>query len=392
MNIAKFCNNFKVFLTLNIVLSIPLFCLFVNYNSHDLHLTYSYDDEPSDNNVLESIDLNVLIELRIKNKYNSYEIPIWIAHLNNGPIYQQSDLINREIPDNFQRYEYGDNYSNKFDYIEGNLDENQEIVIRYSYKITLRRGNYSGVIQPYNTSDKIFELFCNKTEVLHDIHDPDLILASNSLVNQSDSPIEKAEKISNFVYDYLTYSENKVDEGASWAYIYKTGDCDEFSSLLVTLLRIQGIPTRRVGGYCLYKGPTSIDQLNPNLEMAFISTKTEDDFQRHAWVEYYVEGIGWIQCDPTWNSFNHDSLDRISMTIGTHFTLYGRDNVYTCFSDPIFSITKYTDYVYKVRLSQSNIDFSENFEELSVESIYFSIICFSIIFAGICYIVTIKRR
>ena len=96
-----------------------------------------------------------------------------------------------------------------------NLDENQEIVIRYSYKITLNKRNYSGIaalIQPYDTSDKIFELFCNKTEVIHDIHDPDLILSSNSLVNQSENPIEKAEKTFKVSRGY----NNRVDRWIVW--------------------------------------------------------------------------------------------------------------------------------------------------------------------------------
>ena len=63
------------------------------------------------------------------------------------------------------------------------------------------------------------------------------------------------------------------------------GYCVHFASATVMLLRMQGIPARYVTGYSV-KGEA--DQW---------ITVTEDD--AHAWVEYYVDGMGWMPLDPT---------------------------------------------------------------------------------------------
>lgn len=63
------------------------------------------------------------------------------------------------------------------------------------------------------------------------------------------------------------------------------GYCVHFASATVMLLRTQGIPARYVTGYSV-KGEAD----------RWINV-TEDD--AHAWVEYYVDGMGWMPLDPT---------------------------------------------------------------------------------------------
>ena len=57
---------------------------------------------------------------------------------------------------------------------------------------------------------------------------------------------------------------------------------------MVALLRASGIPSRLVGGYLL--GEESLNQEKTQvygLDMA------------HAWVEFYITGVGWLPADPT---------------------------------------------------------------------------------------------
>lgn len=65
----------------------------------------------------------------------------------------------------------------------------------------------------------------------------------------------------------------------------RQGYCVHFASAAVMLLRTVGIPARYVTGYAV-SGETN--QWNP---------VTQDD--AHAWVEYYVDGLGWRPLDPT---------------------------------------------------------------------------------------------
>ncbi len=63
------------------------------------------------------------------------------------------------------------------------------------------------------------------------------------------------------------------------------GYCVHFASATVLLLRVQGIPARYVTGYAV---DGNIGQRN---------IVTAD--QSHAWVEYFMEGVGWRVLDPT---------------------------------------------------------------------------------------------
>ncbi|MCR5794174.1 MAG: transglutaminase-like domain-containing protein [Solobacterium sp.] len=64
-----------------------------------------------------------------------------------------------------------------------------------------------------------------------------------------------------------------------------TGYCVHFASAAVILLRMKGIPARYVSGY-MFKAEAGI----------WNSVQAK---HAHAWVEYYIDGIGWRRMDPT---------------------------------------------------------------------------------------------
>jgi hypothetical protein len=92
---------------------------------------------------------------------------------------------------------------------------------------------------------------------------------------------------------------------------------------MVTLLRIQGIPARKVTGFCL----SDTINFKPEIgdEFIFYSRKGEvPTLLGHAWVEYYVPDIGWIACDPTWHQvtksyYNRIDYFRINLNVGEWF-------------------------------------------------------------------------
>lgn len=63
-----------------------------------------------------------------------------------------------------------------------------------------------------------------------------------------------------------------------------TGYCVHFASAATVLLRAAGIPARYVEGY--------------TVDVTSQKTTVRGDMA-HAWVEYYVEGLGWVILDPT---------------------------------------------------------------------------------------------
>lgn len=72
------------------------------------------------------------------------------------------------------------------------------------------------------------------------------------------------------------------------------GYCVHFATAATMLLRTAGIPARYVTGYSVSGSGTDW------------VTVTEDD--AHAWVEYYVNGMGWLPLDPTPAADNTQSI------------------------------------------------------------------------------------
>jgi len=92
-----------------------------------------------------------------------------------------------------------------------------------------------------------------------------------------------------FVTDTLTY-KNIVDanslirQGALGALNSKTGVCMEYSDLLLTIVRAQGIPARTVYG----------DGVGSFVDQSINGIG-------HQWVEVWNSATGWIPVDPTWS-------------------------------------------------------------------------------------------
>jgi transglutaminase-like putative cysteine protease len=119
------------------------------------------------------------------------------------------------------------------------------------------------------------------------------------------------------IYDYVlaTMRYDKSGEGwgrgdAVWACSAKRGNCTDFHSLLIGMMRASGIPARFEIGFPL---PES---------------KTEGDIPGyHCWAEFYLYGTGWIPVDASEAWKNPAKRDYF---FGAHdvnrvFFTYGRD-------------------------------------------------------------------
>lgn len=103
--------------------------------------------------------------------------------------------------------------------------------------------------------------------------------------------MEAAAAVSAYLKQTAVYDLNTAPVPAQEDFVLyfltqsKQGYCVHFATAAAVLLRTMGIPTRYVTGYSV-SGPEG--QIN---------TVTTDD--AHAWVEYYVSGLGWVILDPT---------------------------------------------------------------------------------------------
>lgn len=96
----------------------------------------------------------------------------------------------------------------------------------------------------------------------------------------------KAKKIFDFVNMYMTYDYSEANKGAVNALTTGKGVCEDYSDLMVAMLRSLGIPSRVPYGYWIDSN-----------DMA--SSSSDITNFRHSWVEFYLPEYGWIFAEPT---------------------------------------------------------------------------------------------
>ena len=101
------------------------------------------------------------------------------------------------------------------------------------------------------------------------------------------SPLEQAEQLTHFVYDYIQYDHHSTMQNVLDVIDTQRGDCNEYAELFTTLGRTLGLPVRTVIG------------------LAYTSEHSPA-FALHAWNEVLVEQH-WVAFDPTWDQTSVDA-------------------------------------------------------------------------------------
>lgn len=174
-------------------------------------------------------------------------------------------------------------------------EKHNELVIISNSIVSVQRAPYIYTIQ---FSDKMREIFFSqlfkehylaylstssftylrdeqKNEILSKLPDPTL------------NPVQFALKLMSYLYNTIEYdaTATTIKTTAEEAFDLKRGVCQDYTHIMLAVLRHVGIPARYISGY-LYVGQGD-DLIG--------ETAT------HAWVEIMVPGIGWIGIDPTNN-------------------------------------------------------------------------------------------
>ena len=102
----------------------------------------------------------------------------------------------------------------------------------------------------------------------------------------SDAPLgEQVAVLGRHIHDTFTYRKNvtRYDSTTDDFLELRAGVCQDFTHLMLALLRLRGIPCRYVSGY--------------------LHTRPGDGqaAQSHAWIEFHSPTAGWITFDPTHN-------------------------------------------------------------------------------------------
>jgi transglutaminase-like putative cysteine protease len=136
--------------------------------------------------------------------------------------------------------------------------------------------------------------------------------------------IEREEELQTILADIVTEGATTVDQIAlaAMAYIFqnfkykkgittvettvdeildhRSGVCQDFAHVLLQMLRMAGIPARYVSGY-----------ICPN------KSGMRGEGATHAWIEYYLPGVGWKGIDPTNNVLT--AGNHVKLAVGKNF-------------------------------------------------------------------------
>lgn len=132
-------------------------------------------------------------------------------------------------------------------------------------------------------------------------------------------PVEQAHALYDYVFHTVRYDKSGTGWGRGdslWVCDSKHGNCTDFHSLFISLVRAEGIPARFEIGFPL--PPDSTAGAIPGY---------------HCWAEFYVDGTGWIPVDiseawqdPRKHDYFFGSVDanRVQFTMGRDLVLQPR--------------------------------------------------------------------
>ena len=135
-------------------------------------------------------------------------------------------------------------------------------------------------IPPYDPTSNEVLWYTGSEDVYITPQNPVIDSLANLIWVQSSNIIDYARRSYEYVASHLTYQnpntglhsiEDIIADGG--------GDCGNFASFYISILRNKGIPSRHVIGFSPYNGN-----------------------DMHVWAEFYLQGYGWVPADPTYKN------------------------------------------------------------------------------------------
>ncbi|HTV04413.1 MAG TPA: transglutaminase family protein [Acidobacteriaceae bacterium] len=127
-----------------------------------------------------------------------------------------------------------------------------------------------------------------------------LKLAAELGIVRRDDPLSLLRELNTRLHDVIAYvpSSTRVDSPIDEAIDHREGVCQDFSHIMIALVRHLGIPCRYVSGYLHHR---------PKDHVRSVESAT------HAWIDAFLPHLGWVGFDPTNDLLAHESHIRTAL-------------------------------------------------------------------------------
>lgn len=127
-----------------------------------------------------------------------------------------------------------------------------------------------------------------------------LSLFDSLMLARGDDPLVTLRALTSRLYDVFDYApkSTKVDSPIDVALQSRQGVCQDFSHIMIALVRQLGVPCRYVSGYLFHRTDDH---------------DRSSDGATHAWVEALLPDLGWVGFDPTNNLIAADRHVRVAI-------------------------------------------------------------------------------
>ncbi len=142
--------------------------------------------------------------------------------------------------------------------------------------------------------DRSFQVFLNQMDYSVSSEISYLVYSFNPMFK---NPLDVVLEFNYYVNTNFRYDTTATDVFTPLSQVWykKAGVCQDFSHVLIAMLRMVNIPARYVSGY-----------ICPN------NNGMRGDGATHAWVEAYLPNYGWLGLDPTNNCLAEEKHVRVA--------------------------------------------------------------------------------
>ena len=248
----------------------------------------------------------------VKNVEQGKPIRVWFPIAHSGP-YQDVHIVsvNGDLPlKQMKETEYG----NSLFYATAKHADKDEYHFAVDYDVVRRKHRYiaTSSVAPLSAGERTRLL---QPDALVPVTGLPAELAAGA-VHGDRSEMDKAHAIYEYVFENMRYDKSGTGWGRGdtlWACSAKRGNCTDFHSLFISMVRSQSIPARFEIGL-----PLPSDKSSGHIP------------GYHCWTEFYVDGKGWVPVDisEAWKDpskreyfFGANDVDRVQFTVGRDLRL-----------------------------------------------------------------------